>query len=166
VGKTSIIPSHALSRPSRAELLSGTLEGDVVREFVRVSAVAVFLCSLLSPVAAQAPRAGVYQSYLPNRNKCADVLQLKALQMKDDGTIQISPNNVGLVAQFSEVLGWLEGYFTAMNIYDNRTGGDVSLNTKRREWMVWIYDYCKSNPHSSLVEASSELAKVLINSRH
>jgi len=138
-----------------------------VRAFLTVvaSAGAVFLVALLSPTAAQAPKKGVYQSYLPNRYKCVDIVQLEKLPIKDDGSIPISTTNVGLVAQFSEVMGWLEGYFTAMDIYDSRTGGDIAMNTKRREWMASIYDYCKSNPQSSLIEASSELAKQLINSR-
>jgi hypothetical protein len=123
---------------------------------------------LLSPAAAQAPReGGVFQNELPARNKCVDIVQLENLPVKDDGkTTEIYSNNFQLVGNYLEIVGWLEGYFTAMNMYDSRTSGDITMSTHGREWMIWIFNYCKSNPWSWLPTASFELSKVLLSRRN
>lgn len=124
---------------------------------------------LLLPAAAQDAdyflKRHIVQTIMPARYKCVDILQLENLQIKDDGTIQTYTDNIQLVGNYLEIVGWLEGYFTAMNAYDSRTAGDLTMGTKGREWMVWIFNYCKSNPWAILPQASSELSKALLNRR-
>src|SRR5262249_34179216 len=98
-------------------------------------------------------------------NKCVDILQLESLKIKDDGTIT-GYDKLQLVGDFLAIEGWLQGYFTAMNMYDSRTAGDITMHTKPREWMVWIFNYCKSNPWATLPQAGYELSKVLLSRRN
>jgi hypothetical protein len=125
---------------------------------------------LVSQAAAQDPdyflKPHIIQEQRPDRYKCVDILQLESLQRKDDGTIAVYNNNFQLVVDFVAIEGWLQGFFTAMNMYDSRTAGDITMHTKPREWMNWIFNYCKSNPWATLHEASSELSKVLLNRRN
>jgi hypothetical protein len=106
----------------------------------------------------------IVESYMPARYKCVDILQFEKLPVDGD-TIHLDTSNLELAMRYSEVVGWLEGYFTALNRYDNRAGGDITMGAKARELMIWINNYCKSNPGASLIEASYELSRALID-RH
>jgi hypothetical protein len=115
-----------------------------MRAFLIVVASAVVL---VSQAAAQAPTEGkVFQNLIPATYKCVDIVELEKVPIKDGNTIQFNTNNNQLPGAYIETLGWLEGYFTAMNMYDSRTAGDITMGTSGREWMVWIFNYCKSNP--------------------
>jgi hypothetical protein len=121
---------------------------------------------LVSPAAAQAPKEDrVFQNLITATYKCVDIVELEKVPTKDN-TVQFYTDKIQSAGAYLEIVGWLEGYFTAMNMYDSRTGGDITMGTKGREWMVWMFNYCKSNPWATLSNASYELSKVLLNRRN
>jgi len=139
-------------------------EGEAVRTFLIAMASAVVL---VSQAAAEAPKESrIYQNLMTGAYKCVDIVELEKVPIKERDTIQFYTDKFQLAGNYVEILGWLEGYFTAMNMYDSRTAGDITMGTKGREWMVWIFNYCKSNPWATLPQASSELSKVLLNRRN
>jgi hypothetical protein len=60
-----------------------------------------------------------------------------------------------------QVTGWLRGYFTGRNQFDERTDGDVTKDTREKEWMPWIFSYCRSHPTEILLQAAIELTKAI-----
>jgi hypothetical protein len=155
--------SGKLSSPA----LLATIEhlgGAGVRAFLIAMASAIVL---VSQAAAQAPKENrVFQNLMTATYKCVDIVELEKVPIKDGDTVQFYTDKVQLAGAYIEILGWLEGYFTAMNMYDSRTAGDITMGTKGREWMVWIFNYCKSNPWATLSDAGYELSKVLLNRRN
>jgi hypothetical protein len=80
----------------------------------------------------------VFQNLMTATYKCVDIVELEKVPIKGGDTVQFYTDKVQLAGAYIEILGWLEGYFTAMNMYDSRTAGDITMGTKGREWMVWI----------------------------
>lgn len=97
---------------------------------------------------------------------CFGLLSLESLQIIDPETrsarINLNdPNQILLLRRYDAVTGWLRGFFTALNIFGVMHTDDVTKGTKEKEWMPWIYSYCRANPKDNLVNAASELAKAL-----
>jgi hypothetical protein len=128
---------------------------------MRLIIVAAFVLAVLSPAAAQ----NVIQTHMPLRFKCVDILQLERLTFKTETKIDTTTGNFQLVGDLSQIMGWLQGYFTALNQYDSRTGGDIAMDIKEREWMAWIYNYCRTHPLETLIQAGPALANALLERR-
>ena len=101
----------------------------------------------------------------PDTGSCFGLLRLESLQIdleKDSIRINVNdPNQMELFARYRAVTGWLRGFFTALNIFGVMKTGDVTKDTTPKEWMPWIYSYCRSHPKDNLVNAASELVKAL-----
>jgi len=66
-----------------------------------------------------------------------------------------------LFRRYEGLRGWLRGFFTAMNAFGLVADRNVTKGTKEKEWMPWIYSYCRSNPKDNVANAALELAKAL-----
>lgn len=58
------------------------------------------------------------------------------------------------------------GFFTGMNVARAVFMGvtadkDVTRGTTHKEWMPWIYSYCRAHPTENLESAALELVKAL-----
>lgn len=97
---------------------------------------------------------------LPTRHMCLDILELQMVETDPQtGNLrfQTSEHGINLVIDYMTVSGWLQGYFTATNIYYANAHGDLTKRTKPRAWMVWLFSYCQSHPTSGLLEAANVL---------
>jgi LysR family transcriptional regulator of gallate degradation len=93
---------------------------------------------------------------LPGSAACAKLLPLEKLHGKgrDRATF-------GQLQAYEEVKGWLQGYFTAANIFDGRGDGDFTKALKPRDLMTWMFGYCRSNPTKGLMDGVAELHRSL-----
>jgi hypothetical protein len=104
----------------------------------------------------------------PDMGECFGLLRLENLQVEqidpEHKSFNIKPNDpnqMELYRRYIAVTGWLRGFFTAMNIAGLTPDRDLTKGTQEKEWMPWIYSYCRSHPKDNLVNAASELAKAL-----
>ncbi len=102
----------------------------------------------------------------PDYYKCFDLLRLENLQTDpENDRVRINVNDknkMELLHQYIDVTGWLRGYFTAMNIARSFRGlPDVTSGTTQKEWMPWIFSYCRSHPTENIEGVADELAKAL-----
>jgi len=104
-------------------------------------------------------------SMAPDLYKCFDLLRLESLQINPQTNnfyINMSdPNQIELLNRYFGVAGWLRGFFTGANLFDLTTDGDVAKHTTEKEWMPWIYSYCRSHPTENLLDAAFQLGKAL-----
>jgi hypothetical protein len=67
------------------------------------------------------------------------------------------------------VIGWLQGFFSAQNLFDLSIDGNFTQGTKSIDWMNWMFDYCREHPTKTLFDAgiglSNELKRAYIESR-
>jgi hypothetical protein len=96
--------------------------------------------------------------FLPKINKCFDLLQLEVRYDPQREVFIVRNDQVELLNNYFQVSGWLRGFFTARNAY---TGGDTAKETTEKEWMPWIYSYCRSHPTNNLLDAAVELSNTL-----
>src|SRR5262245_33475698 len=88
----------------------------------------------------------------PGFSRCFDLLRLESLHFDPkDGIVLINVNDKNQLELFHEyigVTGWLRGYFTAMNTARAINGltPDATKSTEQKEWMPWIYSYCRTHP--------------------
>jgi hypothetical protein len=123
--------------------------------FIRIAAsIVLIVCS--THVVAQTS-----MGLFPNRFMCLDLLQLERLEVGPDGTMKFAytQQDIKLIADYNETIGWLQGYFTA---YNDRTNGNLTKGTHPVQWMTWIFSYCRTNPSGNLLFAANELIKALI----
>ena len=104
----------------------------------------------------------------PDLYKCFDLLRLESLQ-PDAQTYRFhidlgDPNQIELLNEYYGVAGWLRGFFTGMNFFDLSQDGDVAKLTTEKEWMPWIYSYCRSHPTDTLPNAAYQLGQALSGS--
>ena len=103
----------------------------------------------------------------PDMGTCLDILRLESLQadpQTGDFRINLNDRNqMVLYGRYRSVTGWLRGFFTAMNAFafGLTPPRDVTKDIKDKDWMAWIYSYCRSHPKDNLVNAALELAKTL-----
>jgi hypothetical protein len=93
---------------------------------------------------------------LPGSATCAKLLPLEKVHGK--GRDRASS---GQVQAYEEVKAWLQGYFTAANIFDGRGDGDFTKEMKPHDLMTWMFGYCRSNPTKGLMDAVAELHRSL-----
>jgi len=99
---------------------------------------------------------------LPNRHKCLDLLELERLKV-DPRTNTITYDTYTerrLAADYIVVVGWLQGFFTAVNL-DEQTDGDVTKETRLYQMMAWTFSYCRAHPSENLLGAAHELLNAL-----
>jgi hypothetical protein len=106
------------------------------------------------------PRA--FQGLYPTVHRCFEIFRFESIPVNHDkGTFDIMSDRVQLTLHYTEVVGWLQGYFTARNNFDLSSDGDITRGTKPLEWMNWIYSYCRSHPSGTMIEIANELARAL-----
>jgi hypothetical protein len=62
------------------------------------------------------------------------------------------------------VVGWLQGFFSARNLFDLSIDGDLTQGSRWFEWMNWTFSYCREHPTSTLFDAGVRLSNVLAKS--
>jgi hypothetical protein len=101
----------------------------------------------------------------PNDGECFEVLRFESLQIDPETRLvpvnMNDPNQLELYRRYNVLSGWLRGFFTAINLFGVMSDRDVTKNSKEKEWMPWIYSYCRSHPRGNVVQAALELAKAL-----
>jgi len=106
----------------------------------------------------------------PGFFKCFDLLRLERLQFDPkDGSVRIDVNGnnqMELLHEYFRVRGWLRGYFPAMNMIRslNCLTPDVTNSTEQKEWMPWIYSYCRAHPTENIEDVALALAKAFSGS--
>ena len=103
-----------------------------------------------------------FQMLLPNRHKCLDLLELERLEV-DPRTNTITYDTYTerrLAADYNVVVGWFQGFFTAVNI-TQQTDGDVTKETTTPQMMAWTFSYCRAHPSENLMDAAFELLNAL-----
>ena len=111
-----------------------------------------------------------HAALMPNLYKCFDLLRLESLQPNpQDQSFRINANDnnqMELLHRYFEVVGWLRGFFTEVNIIRSLNGGtpDVTKGTTQKEWLPWIYSYCRAHPSENLENAAEQLGKALSSS--
>jgi hypothetical protein len=103
-----------------------------------------------------------FQMLLPNRHKCLDLLELERLKV-DPRTNTITYDTYPerrLAADYIVVVGWFQGFFTAVNL-NEQTDGDITKETKPYQMMAWTFSYCRAHPSENLLGAAHELLNAL-----
>jgi hypothetical protein len=102
---------------------------------------------------------------IPGFYKCFDLLRFEPLHFDPQGNSVLidtrDPNQRELLVRYFEVVGWLRGFFTAMN-YSRAFSGltpDATNHTTQKEWMPWIYSYCRAHPAENIEDVATELVK-------
>lgn len=107
-----------------------------------------------------------FKALLPgsDEGKCFELLRLESLQFTADNRhVRVNLNDANqleLYRRYQVVSGWLRGFFTAINLFV-MSDSEVTKNTTEKEWMPWIYSYCRSHPKDNVVQAALELAQAL-----
>jgi hypothetical protein len=128
-----------------------------------IGAITLTLVFCAGNAAGQQQRQAMIMS--PDLYKCFDLLRLESLQ-RDPQTNRFrinmnDPNQIELLNEYFGVASWLRGFFTGMNFFDLTQDGDVAKHTTEKEWMPWIYSYCRSHPTDTLPNAAYQLGKAL-----
>jgi hypothetical protein len=97
----------------------------------------------------------------PVKYKCFDLLQFESLQQTAEGNFVIRSDQTPLLTEYFQVAGWLRGFFSARNLFFRPADGDTTKNTTEKEWMPWIYSYCRAHPTAGLAEAAEQLSQRL-----
>jgi hypothetical protein len=101
----------------------------------------------------------------PDLFKCFDLPQLESLKVDPkDNSIRINVNDktqMELLHSYFSVTGWLRGFFTAMNVARSFSGltPDATKSTEQKQWMPWIYSYCRAHPTENIEDVAIELVK-------
>ena len=75
---------------------------------------------------------------LPERYKCLDLLELERIKVNRDGTLTY-PDHPQLGADYLAVDGWLRGFFSAVNLLNKDTDGNVTKGTTSYQLMLWVF---------------------------
>jgi hypothetical protein len=78
----------------------------------------------------------------------------------------MTKNQMELLHEYLGVTGWLRGYFTAINNVRSLNGltSDVTKGTEQKDWMPWIYSYCRAHPTENIEDVAQELVKAVSGS--
>src|SRR5262249_24626938 len=87
----------------------------------------------------QTPLPGAHSILPVQRHKCLDLLELERIEV-DPRTNTISGEH-RLAADYKNVLGWFQGFFTAVNLFD-QSDGNVTKETTSYQWITWTFCYC------------------------
>jgi hypothetical protein len=115
---------------------------------------ALFLTAAVFSVAhGEQPQERTFVALPGNLNKCDDLLRLEKELEKG-----ISPTNVRLLIDKANTIGWLKGFFTARNFFDETTDGNITKGSTPSEWMHKVFNFCRAHPSATLSEGALGLA--------
>lgn len=93
------------------------------------------------------------------RGNCFGILELERLQVNPPtGTSLIYPSDTTLALDYNAVISWLQGFISAQGVLAN---DDTSGPVRMKQWMTWLFGYCRANPNKSLVDAALQLSDAL-----
>jgi hypothetical protein len=98
-------------------------------------------------------------SWLPDPNKCLDLLELEKVEVNPQR--QTISGDSRLVEDYRVVASWLEGFFTAWNL-KSASGVDVKDATSY-QMMTWMFSYCRTHPSKTLLDAAYEFINATKN---
>jgi len=106
----------------------------------------------------------------PERSNCRDILELQKLNYdSEQNVIRLDYLHPQRGAIYMAVIGWLQGFFSAQNLFDLSIDGNFTQGTKSIDWMNWMFSYCRENPTKTLFDAgiglSNELKRTYLESR-
>jgi hypothetical protein len=106
----------------------------------------------------------------PQQVKCSDILELQKLNIDSErNVIKLDYLHPQRGADYMAVVGWLQGFFSARNLFDVSIDGDFTQGSKSIEWMDWMFGFCRDHPTKTLFDAgiglSNKLAKAYRESR-
>jgi len=106
----------------------------------------------------------------PERSNCSDILELQKLNYdSEQNVIRLDYLHPQRGAIYMAVIGWLQGFFSAQNLFDLSIDGNFTQGTKSIDWMNWMFSYCRENPTKTLFDAgiglSNELKRTYLESR-
>jgi hypothetical protein len=133
----------------------------------RLLSVGAITLALTFSAYAEAPD---HVAFMPDFYKCFDLLRFESLHAdpKDDSVlINVNDKNqMELLHRYFQVTSWLRGYFTAMNTARAFNGltPDATNHTTQKEWMPWIFSYCRSHPTDTIEDVTHELVKAFSGS--
>ena len=98
----------------------------------------------------------------PEQSKCSDILDLEKLNYDPErNVIRLDYLHPQRGATYMAVIGWLQGFFSARNLFDLSIDGDLTKGTRSLDWMNWMFSYCREHPASTLFEAGIGLSNKL-----
>jgi hypothetical protein len=116
------------------------------------------LCGCINATTAQGLTVMIFT---PKARTCEEVLSLESIvrAAQSSGTIWVTSDQARAVGWYEEVSGWIEGYVTATNVYDARSGGTGNVTRTSPTgsdlpaiW-TWVMNWCRQNPRDDIVEA-------------
>ena len=120
----------------------------------------VVLCA--QPVGASAQQQRDPVVIGPERSNCSDILELQKLTYDpEQNVIRLDYLHPQRGAIYMAVVGWLQGFFSARNLFDLSIDGDFTQGTKSLDWMNWMFSYCREHPTSTLFDAGIGVSNVL-----
>jgi hypothetical protein len=134
------------------------------RTIIAVGAIAVLLIGISGNAClaqTQTPQRKTSQMLVPDRHKCLDLLELERVKVNPQtDTMTMTSDNPELAVDYRTVAGWLQGFYTAVNVFA-QPDGDVTKSTKPHQWITWTLSYCRAHPSKNLSEAAFELLDAL-----
>jgi hypothetical protein len=130
----------------------------------------IFILAALAAIHLQTVGAGAQQQrdpvvIGPERSKCFDILELQKLNFDPErNIIKLDYLHPQRGADYMAVVGWLQGFFSARNLFDLSIDGDFTQGSKQVDWMNWIFSYCQAHPTNTLFDAGIGLSQVLAKS--
>ena len=98
----------------------------------------------------------------PERSSCTDILESEKLNYDPErNVIKLDYLHPQRGATYMAVIGWLQGFFSAQNLFDLSIDGDFTQGTKSFDWMNWIFGYCHEHPTNTLFDAGIGLSNAL-----
>ena len=99
-------------------------------------------------------------SIVPDRRgKCFEILELERLQVvPPTGSSLIYPSDTILTLDYNAVISWLQGFISAQSVL---VSDDTSGPVRMKQWMTWLFSYCRTNPNKSIVDAALQLSDTL-----
>ncbi len=98
----------------------------------------------------------------PERSNCSDILELQKLNYDpEQNVIRLDYLHPQRGAIYMAVIGWLQGFFSAQNLFDLSIDGNFTQGTKSIDWMNWMFTYCQENPNKTLFDAGIGLSNAL-----
>ena len=98
----------------------------------------------------------------PQQVQCSDILELQKLNIDSErNVIRLDYLHPQRGADYMAVVGWLQGFFSARNLFDVSIDGDFTQGSKSIDWMNWMFGFCRDHPTKTLFDAGIGLSNVL-----
>lgn len=120
-------------------------------------AIVFCLISVLLVSFAKAQVDGNVKIWMPNASSCAKILPLETVQKQ----YRLTEEDAKKIRDYGMVLGWIQGYITATNMYNPKADGDVASNLSAGDWMNWLFNYCRHSPTAAYVDILNALNKAM-----